>query len=267
MKIFTPIRILMRKFGWDVNRLVDKNDLSHFLGQFRPLTTDLDLVRVGGTGDGAYLLPNDFDGIKACVSPGCDGLWTFESEIWEKYKIPSHMMDEAAKRPEDLSEGQFFYEGWLGAADTESEVSLDTWISKEQVLQEGDLLLQMDIEGAEYLSLLSTSSANLRRFRMMVIEFHYSVHYRNYHAFEILYKPLMKRLLTDFYVVHFHANNCCGTWEYGDISFPQVFEVTFRRKDRVKMVSGFAKTPHDLDVKNVPSNDAVVLDWSWMKAN
>ena len=45
--------------------------------------------------------------------------------------------------------------------------------SQAEYPQGQDFLLQMDIEGGEYLSLLATPQELLRRFRIIVLEVHY----------------------------------------------------------------------------------------------
>lgn len=50
-------------------------------------------------------------------------------------------------------------------------MKMSTWISKYDH-SNNDLMLQMDIEGSEYEVLLDLDDDLLRRFRIMVIEFH-----------------------------------------------------------------------------------------------
>jgi hypothetical protein len=50
---------------------------------------------------------------------------------------------------------------------------LETWVKSQAEYQlEHDFLLQMDIEGGEYLTLLATPQEVLRRFRIIVLEIH-----------------------------------------------------------------------------------------------
>ncbi len=53
-------------------------------------------------------------------------------------------------------------------------MTLDSWIAA--ALPQGctdDLVPQMDIEGAEYESIISITNGHLRRFRLIVVEFHF----------------------------------------------------------------------------------------------
>jgi hypothetical protein len=52
--------------------------------KLRPQKTRFDIVRIGGIDDGGYLLPDDFDDIAACFSPGVSETATFEIDLLQK---------------------------------------------------------------------------------------------------------------------------------------------------------------------------------------
>ena len=57
--------------------------------------------------------------------------------------------------------------------DTDKGTTLEGWIDRNTPnSRQMTLLLQMDIEGAEFCVLLSTPTETLKRFRIMIIEFH-----------------------------------------------------------------------------------------------
>ena len=71
------------------------------------------------------------------------------------------------------------------------------------------MILQMDIEGFEYDVLIETPRSILKKFRIILIEFH------NFNQIFIQYglkmiKYIFDKLNTDFYIVHIHPNKCCG---------------------------------------------------------
>ena len=144
------------------------------LDVLQPKPSPIPLVRLGGNWDGAYMVPNDLKGIVACMSPGVSNVKRFEDELLDRYGIPSHMCDfssdvESFRTP--LKEGQYFRKQWLDVNAADNSISLEEWIASD-VGEEGDLLLQMDIEGAEYRNLLATPESVLSRFRIIVIELH-----------------------------------------------------------------------------------------------
>ena len=133
-----------------------------------------------------------------------------------------------------------------------SEVTLDN---------SNELLLQMDIEGAEYKTLMCTPSNVLEKFRIIVIEFHSLNNFIDYNGFQNLYKPVVYKLLEGFDVVHFHANNCCGNWQVLDFEIPRVVEVTFHRKDRRLQPLQPTVTPNLLDQENVAEKPDIQINW------
>jgi hypothetical protein len=78
-----------------------------------------ELIRIGGDGDGAYLLPNVLDGLAACFSPGVADVSTFETEFPDRFGIPSYLCD-ASVTGESLGlrdDPYWFSRKWLGSFD------------------------------------------------------------------------------------------------------------------------------------------------------
>lgn len=152
------------------------NLASAVLGFLKPRACPFDLVRIGGSGDGAYLVPNDLCGIKACFSPGVCNYKRFEDDLALLHGIHSHMCDHSSDTDAfdtPIIEGkQTFEKKWLDLPGSPDSISLEGWIRRRQP-ENGDLLLQMDIEGAEYRNIVSCPSSILSRFRIIVVELHY----------------------------------------------------------------------------------------------
>ena len=51
-------------FGIHLERDVKKDQIVEFISTIHPLTTNHSLIRVGGDGDGGYLVPDDLDGFR-----------------------------------------------------------------------------------------------------------------------------------------------------------------------------------------------------------
>ena len=64
----------------------------------QPKPIPYELVRVGGDADGAYLIPNDLEGVQACFSPGVANFKNFEDELVQRYGIRCHMCDYVAMK-------------------------------------------------------------------------------------------------------------------------------------------------------------------------
>jgi hypothetical protein len=133
--------------------------------------------------------------------------------------------------------------------DTDELMTMDTWMSAASVSQSSDLILQMDIEGAEWLALANISVDRLRQFRIIVVELH-DVDSLLHDRFFSLRAPVLRRLLDEFVCVHLHPNNCCGSKTRKGVTLPRVLEMTLLRKDRSNVIGFCEEFPHPLDVDN-----------------
>ena len=119
----------------------------------------------------------------------------------------------------------------------------------------------MDIEGSEYEVLFSASEDLLRRFRIIVVEFHLLHQMHNRPSFRII-SGVFNKLLQSHTCVHIHPNNADKFVKYRDLIIPSTAEFTFLRNDRIENAS-FARTfPHPLDRDNT-SRKSVKLPDCW----
>lgn len=234
----------------------------------KPKASTSPLIRIGGDVDGSYLVPDDLDGIVACFSPGVNRTKYFEDFLADRYGIRSHMCDfssdvEKLKTPLK-PELQTFVKKWLDVSPGEDSISLDEWLRDHD--HQGDLLLQMDIEGAEYRNILATSEETLARFRIIVLEVHNLAKMLDARILGEVFAPFFQKLASSFTAVHAHPNNCCGDFAVpgADIRIPNVLELTFVRNDHFVPAPGPAVLPHPLDVsRNVPRKPPLHLSEAW----
>jgi hypothetical protein len=228
----------------------------------QPVKTKYDLIRVGGDNDGGYLLPDDLSGITECFSPGVDVTATFEQDLLSR-GIRSHLADASVDGPPNGLEVISFQKKFVGSQTAGQYISLEDWV-KESSLTFCDLILQMDIEGGEYTSILATPADVLKQFRIIAIEVHNAQHWFHPLAWGMV-KSFFDKLMADFYVVHFHPNNNCPFIQVDDVLFPSVFELTLLRKDRAEP-EGFVETfPHPLDQPNVTDKPVRHMPEGWYK--
>lgn len=240
---------------------------------FAPKPAPFGLVRLGGKRDGAYLLPKNLEGIDACFSPGVANRKDFEDDLLDQYGVRSHLLDgssdiENFKTP--LVEGmQSFQKEWLTPESGEGSISLDDWVRIREPGEGTNLLLQMDIEGAEYDVLLSASESVLGRFRYAVIEFHnLSRMILGGPAEREILSRTIERLGETFVAVHSRANNCCAMTKLPGTNFkiPEVLEVTFAHQSQLNSSGRFRRplVPHPLDIRrNVESRKPLHLSGKW----
>lgn len=246
--------------GVFLGRTTDSERLNRFFKTIVPYDTDKRLVRVGGNGDGGYLVPDDLVGLQACFSPGVAATANFELELAER-SIPCFMADYSVNKPPLIHPLFDFEKKYLGTVNDEVFTTLPGWMERKAA-DKSDLLLQMDIEGAEYGVILDTPESYLKKFRIIVLEFHNLHRLFSSSGFDLIDMTFSK-LLRNFEIVHIHPNNCTPAISVGDYSIPSVMEFTFLRKDRIaaKKVARFF--PHPLDIKNMNQFEDIVLPECW----
>jgi hypothetical protein len=241
------MRQLANRGGFSVKSQVPLEQQMHLIEAARPWCTQHKLMRLGGECDGGYLVPDDLEGLTACFSPGVSNEASFEEALLAR-GIRCYQLDASVERSPVQDHPLVKFERKFVGVTTEGDfISLEDWVCDNEPQPEDDLLLQMDIEGAEWFVLASTSDKLLSRFRIMCIEFHDLENLFSPFAFRIM-AGVFEKLLRQFYVVHAHPNN----WtELAAVSrryrVPSVMEYTFLRKDRVKQKSPARPFPHPLD--------------------
>ena len=159
-------------FGIDIVRRTHATDVDELIRSLHPVDSGAELIRLGPDGDGGYLLPDDLGDIEYCFSPGVSTEAGFEVDLAER-GLQVFLADFSVDEPAELHPNFVFDKKYVGCLSNETFMSLDDWKDNKIPGYEDDLLLQMDIEGGEFETLLSTSSKLLAQFRIMIIEFHY----------------------------------------------------------------------------------------------
>ena len=241
--------------------------ITSFYAMFIPMNNGHELIRIGGKGDGGYLLPNDLGGIEACFSPGSGDSWKFEKELGENFGIMSHVIDGTVDKPKGFTSDQTFQKINLGAVTGEGEISLGDWIELHNS-EAKSLLLQMDIEGSEYICINSLEEDILNRFRIIALEVHDLMICLASDAFMRQAEAMMEKLNKSHYLIHSHANNGGGTFSLYGRDFPKVIELTFHRKDRY-IGSKEKFLPDRLDSRNIESRPEFPIQemFDWIKSN
>jgi hypothetical protein len=253
------IRSLFLKAGIWVDFAVATAPIARLIADLRPVSCEADLVRIGPKGDGGYLLPNDFDDIGACISPGVSSECGFDIQIAEM-GIAVFMADASVDGPSLSHPNLHFVKKYVDTYISENTITLDRYAAG--IAPGKDLILQMDIEGAEYRVIAATAVETLSRFRIIVVEFHDLSNLFTKFGFREISSAFRKLLLTH-QVVHIHPNNIGGATVRDQLSIPSLMEFTFYRKDRITADKVQRAYPHPLDAKNVENRIDVVLPACW----
>ena len=237
-----------------ITRAVYGDEIKDFAKTLWPVKTEHELIRIGGTKDGGYLVPNDLSGIKACFSPGVSDLADFEKDLLNRFGIDSHLCDYSVEAPPDNYDPLSFTKKFLGTNNNKKQITLHDWChSLENEFENNDYILQMDIEGSEYETILATPVKILNRFRIMNIEIH-DVESWSHPVFFNIVKSFFEKLLANFNILHNHPNNFCGLISLGGFEFPKVMEMTFLRNDRCTPRGYCNQFPHPLDEPSVTNH-------------
>jgi len=247
--------------GFNITWQTELEDVQGLIRRLRPRDCGNELIRIGEAGDGGYLIPDDLDGIEYCFSPGVNTTSDFENQLADR-GIKSFLADYSVDAPPIIRPEFTFDKKYLGSTNNERFLTLASWKDKYLADYTGDLILQMDIEGAEYQVILSTPDELLSQFRILVIEFHSLQRLFDPFVFGLL-SACFEKLLESFYVVHIHPNNYCGSVKRGNIEVPRMMEFTFLNKKRMSGTTQLRTFPNRLDSANVPVRKNYSLPECW----
>ena len=154
-------------------------ELGELIRRLHPRLASTSLVRLGPPGDGGYLIPDDLDGVTACFSPGVSRQSGFEEACAERGM--SVFLPDASVEGPAISHKRFhILRKFVGATTNDEFTTLDDWVTASVPESDGELLLQIDVEGYEYEVFFSASDALLRRLgswlRSSIVSTRYGMH-------------------------------------------------------------------------------------------
>jgi len=264
------LRDVLAPLGFTVVRRANPRDVRAALELMWPVETQHALIRIGSRHDGGYLVPDDLEGIRACFSPGVSDVADFELDLARR-GIPCFLADASVASSPIVHELLHFESLWLGPHDdpATNTISLDTWVTQNAPAkgpggdtEPGDLLLQMDIEDAEWATLAAASDETLARFRIIVIECHDLESLTTRKGLEYM-GSVFTKLSRQFSVVHAHPNNYSEVEVMGSLRIHPIMEYTLLRRDRITNSVPAVTFPHPLDARNVKGKPNVVLNRPW----
>jgi hypothetical protein len=216
--------------------------------------------RYGTLGDGGYVIVDDLS-YNILICCGVDNNIDFELEFLNKNNIPCYAFDGSVNNLPINHPNIKFNKINIGPENTNTSTNLHDIINKND-----DIFLKMDIETFEYRWLDTLSSEQLKKFKQIVIEFHFPFTLYPFNHLDIQttvdYKiNILKKISETHKLIHFHPNNCCGTTNYNNIIIPNVFECTYIRND-IFIDNGLnnENIPTKYDYPNV-NNSEISINW------
>lgn len=257
---FGKIEEKLNKGRFIFRKITKKEKVIGLIESLHPFNTDYALIRFGNDGDGGYLIPNDIEGISACFSPGVFMVSDFEMDCL-KSGMKIFLADKSVDKPNiNIPESNYhFLKKFVGCINDDDFITMDDWVDSSGLPAKSDLLLQMDIEGYEYISIINMSDLLMNRFRIIVVEFH---------GLQDLWQPrffdfadsTFNKILKTHTCVHIHPNNGDGMEVRLGVKIPKTAEFTFLRNDRISHKKPSTQFPHDLDVDNTNSKTMILPD-------
>ncbi len=215
------------------------------------------LIRIGPKSDGGYVLPDILDQIDYCFSPGVGHTCEFEKQISAK-NIECFLADKNVDSPPDKNFKFSFIKKNLNSYTDTTNITLDFWVNT-CTKDNSNLMLQMDIEGSEIDVILNSSIKTLKKFKILLIEFHDFNFLKTMFGIRIL-NNVFDKINKNFTICHIHPNNCCGYARFANYKIPKVMEFTFIRNDLIiDKKKTLNKLPLEIDKKNYPNKSEVYL--------
>lgn len=225
----------------------------------RPVAlTNCRLERFGEAHDGGYLMcGNLLDAVRSGYSYGIGGYDKWGCDISTRLDVAVHQYDcFNTTQPSCLRGETVFHAECVAGTPARIEGRLFDTMSSH-LAKNGDsaarIVLKIDVEGAEWDTLLSLPDATLQQIDQLAVEFHWIEDEQFDWVHDEKYLRVVDRLRHFFHVVHIHFNNASCV---GDLSpFPTwAYEVLFVSK-RLGVVdpSRTVTRPHPLDAPNNPS--------------
>lgn len=239
---------------YGISELEKQNQLWELLNSYMPV--GYDFIRIGNKNDGGYLMLDDFMDSTVAYSFGINTDVTWDSDMVDRgYEV--YMYDHTINELPYERDGFRFFK--KGIADKKNHVDdvehLEDIIRMNNHLEESNMILKMDVEGAEWGFISLTNENILKKFRQCVFEFHNLLDMNKFD----LHMECIKKLNKVFMPVHVHANN------YGDVIcctnkiYPDSIEVTYVNKEYYSNFTKREKNIHKLDAPCNPFMDEILV--------
>jgi hypothetical protein len=220
-----------------------------------------DLRRFGEANDGGYLMCANLLGTnRAAYSYGIAGYDGWGCQMSSRFAISVHQYDcFDTKLPACPGAHADFHPECVGPERKTTDGRLFDTVENQIARNKDagkDVVVKMDIEGAEWATLLATPDAVLNHFTQLAMEFHGTD--------EARFLAVVRKLKTIFHMVHLHFNNyACKP---GLTPFPaHAYQVLFVNK-RLAEVDPEARAtlPHPEDAPDDPrGRDCQLGAWAW----
>lgn len=190
--------------------------------------TDSELIRVGSTNDGGYVVLNDLN--FPLVSIGIGEETSFDHEFCKRQQ-KVYQYDHTIENPPICCSNPIFLQIGLGPSNLKKRnlLSLEEIMRNCQLTEPNSAILKVDIEGSEWDVFQSLDHKTLAPFRQVIIEFHGMDKMVNRKVSDVMLNVL-ENLQESFFTGFVNGNNNQPVLEFNNKRIPHTFELSLFKR-------------------------------------
>ncbi|EKA8182409.1 FkbM family methyltransferase [Campylobacter jejuni] len=243
-------------------------NIINYLNLIRPLELPLcDLLRIGGNGDGGYVMYNAGGGYMSNIDAKALSLGVSDSSPWDLemaqrgFKVIEY--DASIEKCPYNHENIVFHKKFIGNVNNENTITLAQALKDNNLDDSRPNILQCDIENCEWDMLENVDISILNKyFSQVIFEFHGC----NPEEQDGVEKriSLLKKLNEYFIPIHTHLNNHGKIFYSKGLFFSTTLEVSYLRRNELDLMQGLyyrkeCGNLQNLDFPVWPSNPEIPL--------
>lgn len=207
-------------------------------------------VKIGESGDGGYYLPKTLSYDTHCFSGGVGPSSLFEFELAERGGTVSCYDASVLELPHP-HDRVIFEKKFLGVVTSENVTTLNHEMNDTKIQGLENIIVKLDIEGAEYEVLLSMRPDIIEKVRILVIEFHYLTNLFDPMSGKII-NAVFKKLLQTHVIYNIQKNPTHSNNKKFGFEINRTLEFCFINKADCLILDQWDN--QDLKVKNLASD-------------
>jgi hypothetical protein len=219
--------------------------------------------RIGGCGDGGYVMLDDFASVRHALSLGIGQDVSWDAGMAARNIRVMQYDHSVSISPQANERFAFHRRRVVAEIESSEDITLAEILSSSALAADNDIVAKFDIESAELGVLARTDIALLRRIRQVAIEFHGLRNFAD-ERWRATAVAALNNLTAAHCCIHIHGNNWGPFAVVGGVPFPIAFEATFVRRADYRMVPSEAVFPTKLDWPCNPKRpDLFIGRWSY----
>lgn len=230
------------------------------LSLLTPYDVNVPKVRLGPNTDGGYVLLDNIHPSQDIISYGIEKQYIFDERMAAAgHKV--YMFDHTIDGIEKTNDNMIWVKEGVAGRDLPEEnlYTIESHLARNQIIG-NDLILKMDVEGAEYDALFALPEEILQRFKLITLEVHglanlESITYRD------VFLRFFEKLNLYHTLFHVHANNCDGSGGLhivDGVPVSNLIELSYVRTVDVTRRPSQTLYPTPLDYPNIAAKDKLL---------